>query len=182
MSLMVTYSNLQPEKEVCLRQLNARDHRFAVLRNRNVSARDPRPVWCVKGKCAQLHSTCVECHCEPSGELRGFRRRAWHNQNEAAFLHNGRFPNVIGCIDCTRVKVIAPSQNEHEYVNRKAYHSINVQVSNFVVRTSRFSTGSFSGQGPSAMHGLFGRARFSLRSKQFHHYGMAAFWEMVGAC
>ena len=59
MSLMVTYSTLQPEKEVCLRQLNARDHRFAVLRNRNVSARDRRPVWCVKGKCTQLHSTCV---------------------------------------------------------------------------------------------------------------------------
>lgn len=35
------------------------------------------------------------------------------------------FPNVIGCIDCRHVKVIAPSRNEHEYVNRKGYHSIN---------------------------------------------------------
>ena len=134
--------------------------------------------------CIQRVSTFDVCriHCEPSGELRGFRRRAWHYQNEAAFLHNGNFPNVTGCIDCTRVKVIAPSQIEHEYVNRKAYHSINVQLINLVVRTSRFSTGSFSGQGPSTMHGLFGRVRVSLRLTQFHHYGMAAFWEMVGAC
>ena len=38
------------------------------------------------------------------------------------------FPNVIGCIDGTHVRILAPTNNEHEYVNRKNFHSINVQV------------------------------------------------------
>jgi len=38
------------------------------------------------------------------------------------------FPNVIGCIDGTHVRILAPTRNEHEYVNRKNFHSINVQV------------------------------------------------------
>ncbi|XP_057189413.1 putative nuclease HARBI1, partial [Triplophysa rosa] len=38
------------------------------------------------------------------------------------------FPNVIGCIDGTHIPIIAPSQNEADYVNRKSIHSINVQI------------------------------------------------------
>lgn len=39
---------------------------------------------------------------------------------------------IIGAIDCTHVAVIAPSNdgyhNEKNYVNRKGWHSINVQL------------------------------------------------------
>jgi len=101
---------------------------FAFLRNRHISSRHWRPVWCIQGNRTQLHSTCVECHCEPSSELRGIRRRAWHYKTKQQFYSMAGFPNVIGCIDCTHVKVIAPSRNEYEYVNRKGYHSINVQL------------------------------------------------------
>ena len=38
------------------------------------------------------------------------------------------FPNVIGCVDCTHVKIATPADNEHEYVNRKNDHTINVQL------------------------------------------------------
>ena len=38
------------------------------------------------------------------------------------------FPNVIGSVDCTHVKIQGPTNNEQDYVNRKGYHSINVQV------------------------------------------------------
>ena len=38
------------------------------------------------------------------------------------------FPCVIGCIDCTHICTQAPSQNEQNYVNRKGYHIVNVQV------------------------------------------------------
>ena len=48
------------------------------------------------------------------------------DQQKAKFLRLAGFPNVIGCIDCTRI--LAPVNNEHEYVNRKNFHSINVQV------------------------------------------------------
>ena len=37
------------------------------------------------------------------------------------------FPNVIGCIDGSQFAIKAPSVNEHTYVCRKGYHSINAQ-------------------------------------------------------
>ncbi|XP_035228557.1 putative nuclease HARBI1 [Stegodyphus dumicola] len=43
------------------------------------------------------------------------------------------FPGVIGAIDCTHVKIVAPPRNdstcpEHIFVNRHCSHSINVQM------------------------------------------------------
>jgi len=38
------------------------------------------------------------------------------------------FPSVLGRIDGTHIKIMAPRENEAEYVNRKGVHSLNVQV------------------------------------------------------
>ncbi|MBN3299083.1 HARB1 nuclease, partial [Amia calva] len=38
------------------------------------------------------------------------------------------FPGVNGCIDGTHIPITAPSVNEGDYVNRKSFHSINVQI------------------------------------------------------
>ena len=46
---------------------------------------------------------------------------------ERLFAQDG-LQHVLGCIDCTHVKIIAPNEYEHEFVNRKNVHSINVQV------------------------------------------------------
>ena len=40
----------------------------------------------------------------------------------------GGFPCAIGCIDGTHVSMKGPSQNEPDYVNRKGFHSINVEA------------------------------------------------------
>ena len=37
-------------------------------------------------------------------------------------------PNTIGAIDCTHVRIKAPSPDSFPYLNRKQYHSINVQL------------------------------------------------------
>ncbi|KAL6265691.1 hypothetical protein P5V15_003038 [Pogonomyrmex californicus] len=38
------------------------------------------------------------------------------------------FPNVIGIIDGTHIKIRAPKEDPDSYINRKGFHSINVQV------------------------------------------------------
>ena len=47
----------------------------------------------------------------------------------AAFENEGRFPNVIGLIDGTHICIRAPEHEPHVYINRKKFHSLNVQVS-----------------------------------------------------
>ncbi|XP_062849563.1 putative nuclease HARBI1 [Trichomycterus rosablanca] len=49
-------------------------------------------------------------------------------QKQTQFMQIAGFPGVVGAIDGTHIKIIAPSINEDVYVNRKRYHSINTQV------------------------------------------------------
>ena len=37
------------------------------------------------------------------------------------------FPCAIGVIDASHIRIIAPTENEWDFVNRKRHHSINVQ-------------------------------------------------------
>ena len=55
------------------------------------------------------------------------------NEEEAAamkerFRQASGMPGIVGCIDGTHVQIQAPHENEYLYVNRKGYHSINVQI------------------------------------------------------
>ncbi|XP_063050043.1 putative nuclease HARBI1 [Engraulis encrasicolus] len=46
-----------------------------------------------------------------------------------AFFSVAGFPNVLGAIDCTHVKIIAPpGPEERDYINRKRFHSLNIQM------------------------------------------------------
>ena len=42
--------------------------------------------------------------------------------------HFAGLPNVMGCLYGTHIPITAPTDNEADYVNRKSFHSINVQV------------------------------------------------------
>ena len=53
-------------------------------------------------------------------------------ENKNAFYRRGGFPSVIGCVDGTHIRIQAPYQHENGYVNRKGFHSINVQGICFV--------------------------------------------------
>ena len=38
------------------------------------------------------------------------------------FYEVAGFPGVIGCIDGTHIPIIAPSEDEYMYINRKQFH------------------------------------------------------------
>ena len=54
--------------------------------------------------------------------------RAERDEIKQGMFKVGGFPCTIGCIDGTHVRIKSPSQNEPDYVNRKGFHSINVQA------------------------------------------------------
>ena len=55
--------------------------------------------------------------------------RTQHERDAAkqGFYEIANFPCAIGCVDATHIRIIAPTDNEWDFVNRKRYHSINVQ-------------------------------------------------------
>ncbi|XP_071138653.1 putative nuclease HARBI1 [Mytilus edulis] len=52
----------------------------------------------------------------------------WKNVVRAGFYEKAGFPNVVGCIDWTHIGITGPSIDEPAFVNRKGFHSINVQA------------------------------------------------------
>ncbi|XP_050707633.1 putative nuclease HARBI1 [Eriocheir sinensis] len=44
------------------------------------------------------------------------------------FRRTGNFPRVIGAIDGAHIRIKAPEENEEIYVNRKQFHSLNIQA------------------------------------------------------
>ena len=53
------------------------------------------------------------------------------NRQKQKFYAMRATPSVIERIDGTHIRIQGPNQQEHEFVNRKNYHSINVQVRQF---------------------------------------------------
>lgn len=58
---------------------------------------------------------------------------SWPSNEEAEiiikkFKESSGFPSTIGAIDGTHICIEAPKENAADYVNRKGYHSIQLQV------------------------------------------------------
>ncbi|KAK9745526.1 DDE superfamily endonuclease [Popillia japonica] len=50
------------------------------------------------------------------------------NNNKENLLNKWGFPGVIGAVDGTHIAILKPNAEEHNFVNRKGYHSINCQI------------------------------------------------------
>ncbi|XP_031354630.1 putative nuclease HARBI1 isoform X1 [Photinus pyralis] len=53
------------------------------------------------------------------------------------------FPNVIGAIDGTHISITAPKNNAEAYVNRKGYHSMQLQVGSYFLQAVCNENGMF---------------------------------------
>ncbi|XP_050686985.1 putative nuclease HARBI1 [Eriocheir sinensis] len=49
-------------------------------------------------------------------------------EKQQEFVQVANFPGIVGVIDCTHVRILAPREYEADYVNRKNFHSINTQL------------------------------------------------------
>lgn len=56
----------------------------------------------------------------------------WHSHfaglKSSIYEYSRLFSGVVGVIDGTHIRISAPSEDKDAYVNRKRYHSINIQV------------------------------------------------------
>ena len=56
------------------------------------------------------------------------RNRMEEDKVKADFHAVAGFPGVLGCVDGTHIPIIAPYVDEFAYVNRKKFHSLNIQA------------------------------------------------------
>jgi hypothetical protein len=83
-----------------------------------------------KGTVSRVVSNFVDELCSLKDRFIKFPVDREHvSREQNAFYMQHGFPCVIGCIDCTHVRIISPGiPEERDYVNRKGFHSVNVQV------------------------------------------------------
>lgn len=63
------------------------------------------------------------------GRYINFSTEQRRRQNTNRFYEIANFPSIIGCIDCTHIRIVNPGGNNGEvYRNRKGWFSLNVQV------------------------------------------------------
>ncbi|XP_059384661.1 putative nuclease HARBI1, partial [Carassius carassius] len=78
--------------------------------------------------CRTIRSVClaIKALADVFSSFPGHRRLC---NIEEEFYWIAGFPNVIGAVDCTHIRIKAPSgAHEADFVNRKSFHSINVQM------------------------------------------------------
>lgn len=53
------------------------------------------------------------------------------NEAKQYFYDRTGFPGVIGCVDGTHIKIVAPSNDQHLYFNQNEYFSLNAMIVSF---------------------------------------------------
>ncbi|XP_062300173.1 putative nuclease HARBI1 [Scomber scombrus] len=67
------------------------------------------------------------------------------------FYNMAQLPNIIGAIDCTHIRIKAPSPDPFPFLNRKQYHSINVQL----ISDSKYNLLNVVARWPGGAHDSF---------------------------
>ena len=73
-------------------------------------------------------ATITDALCARAKDFIYFPNVDGQKRNQLLFQEKYGFPKVLGCVDGSHIPIVAPFTNGHLYVNRKGYHSINVQA------------------------------------------------------
>lgn len=101
------------------------------------------------------------------------------NETKAAFDLDYQFPDVLGIIDGTQIAVTAlPVEIENAYVNRKGFHSINVQV----VCDAHMIFTNINARYPGSTHDayIFGGSVLNTRLEQLYQRDANIFNHLIG--
>ncbi|XP_041355541.1 uncharacterized protein LOC121373154 [Gigantopelta aegis] len=102
---------------ICLRFLACGSNQMLLGDAMNVSRASVGPI--VVNVCTALGNIAGRFLHLPNNEYIRKMKQSFHQISG--------FPNVVGCIDGTQIRIQAPNKNEEDFVNRKGYHSLNVQ-------------------------------------------------------
>ncbi|CAG2243342.1 HARBI1 [Mytilus edulis] len=79
-----------------------------------------------KGTVSRIVSDVLTSLCNKRNQFIKWPRNVEETRGD--FYRLSGFPNVLGAIDGTHVRIQAPSEDEASFVNRKGVHSVNVQA------------------------------------------------------
>lgn len=104
-----------------------------------------------------------------------FPRTAYEiNQHKVNFMNRYNFPGVIGAVDGTHIAILKPKDEEHNFINRKGFHSINAQI----VVSADLRILSINANYPGASHDAFIWRNSQLRRFMWnlHNNGARGMW------
>ncbi|KAJ8913342.1 hypothetical protein NQ315_008732 [Exocentrus adspersus] len=85
-------------------------------------------------------------------------------------------PGVLGYVDGTHIRIIAPTMNEEAFVNRKQFHSLNVQI----VATSNYKILNVLARYPGSSQNSFIWANSAIRTRMEQLYRAGAECWLLG--
>lgn len=86
-------------------------------------------VGLIQASVSRIIDNVVNVLCEmASRDIKMPTNDAAINRIVLTFSRVNDFPRAIGCVDGTHVPIKTPYRNEEIFINRKQYHSLNIQV------------------------------------------------------
>lgn len=99
------------------------------------------------------------------------------NESKQLFWEKFQFPGVLGIVDCTHVGILKPTEQEHTFVNRRSYHSLNVQL----ISDAELKIINVNSNFPGSCHDAFVWRQSTIRDHLLQQYnnGLRRTW-LVG--
>lgn len=93
-----------------------------------------------------------------------------------SFFNNYQFPGTIGAIDCSHVAILKPIIESHNFLNRKGYYSLNVQL----ICDSNLMFLNINTNYPGSMHDSFIWSQSNIKEYLTQQFNMGEQMWLIG--